>query len=916
MLSILLTPADGGTAWRHQLAPGEARAGWECVGPLGLASRVGRILGFPADPAPSPDRVAAFAARLERHDDRARSYSESRRADPFGAASYLLGLRDRLRLGGWGRGPLAGSRRLEDLAALEALSEPALPPGFADVLAGLAGAVEREGKLPVGLAIRLAAPREGFAPLLLRLLAALEAAGAAVAEAPEDGAAAPAGADLGRLQRALLDPAAERARLTGDGSFLLLDADTPVEAGELAAAVLATRPLGATTVVAAAEAGALDAALARQGLSTLGLPSPARLRPHLQALPLRLALAFRPRDPFRAAELLLLPGGPLPAHARRTLLGALGEMPGIGSPAWREAIEEAAGEAERRAREEGAADPAAAGRALRERIDAWFGGPDFDPRGGIPAVSAASLCRMVAGWAAARAGGAERDGNGIDAALWSRAASVARSLERALLGLRREIPQLQLAQLHDLAAGEGSLVAAFAAEAGRPALCEGPGDVLPGAATVLWFGFGKGAGPGVAPDPFTESERAALAAAGIGLPAPGQARRFEAWGWRRPLLLAGERALLVRWRLQGPEPLGLHALADELRTRLAPGALEACALSPARLLGGGAPIAIAAVELPAAPPVAPRAAWKVPPRALEPRGPLSATSLEALLGCPFRWALEHQGQLRPGRGVDLPAESRLVGSFAHRILQDMLLGEGHLDPGRATAAEATAWALRAFDARVAAEAAPLARPGSEVERDAARSLVGRAAAALVQHLRAGGWTPRAAEEEVSGTFAGLPVRGYVDLALTRGAEQALLDLKLSGARWKRQDLEEGKALQIALYASMLGRGRDLPPAGFLILDGGELLTVDRRAFPGATVVDGPSTGETLKAAERAYASWRTVLSKGILPVCADDLPWQEPAAQAGGPPPDEGPPAWRDRTCLYCKFTTLCRARVGEELSP
>jgi hypothetical protein len=44
MLQLLLAPNDGGTAWRHALAPGEARAGWECLGPQGLARRVGRLL--------------------------------------------------------------------------------------------------------------------------------------------------------------------------------------------------------------------------------------------------------------------------------------------------------------------------------------------------------------------------------------------------------------------------------------------------------------------------------------------------------------------------------------------------------------------------------------------------------------------------------------------------------------------------------------------------------------------------------------------------------------------------------------------------------------------------------------------------------------------------------------------------------
>src|SRR5512136_210711 len=74
MLTLLLSAHDGGTCWRHLLAPGEARAGFEPVGPLGLARRVGRILGIPAEPADPPDRLAAWTQRLDQHDDGTRSY--------------------------------------------------------------------------------------------------------------------------------------------------------------------------------------------------------------------------------------------------------------------------------------------------------------------------------------------------------------------------------------------------------------------------------------------------------------------------------------------------------------------------------------------------------------------------------------------------------------------------------------------------------------------------------------------------------------------------------------------------------------------------------------------------------------------------------------------------------------------------
>jgi len=906
MLTLLLTPADGGTAWRHLLAAGEARAGWECVGPLGLARRVGRVLGHLFEPAASPDRVAAYAARLAAHDDGQRSYSASRKADPFGVASFLLSLRDSLRLAGWRGGPLAGGPRLLDLAALETMQAPLLPPGVCDLLEQLTGAVGSAGPLPLPLSIELACPRAAFPPLVRDLLEALARAGAALRDPPPGTAQAAPGSDLGRLQRALLDPASPPAALSGDGTLLLLEADTPVEAAELASSILRGWPLATTTAVVVAGAEPLDAALARQGLPTLGLSSASTLRPHAQFLPLRLSLAFRPRDPFRAAELLLLPGAPLPGGVRRRLLHALSEMPGVGSPAWRAAVEEAVSAA------------GSEGPSLRERIAAWFGGEEHDPGAGIPLAEAAALAGMVGAWAGARAGSAGKEGGTQDAGLWAHASATAFTLVRNLnaqpAGAR--LTPLALGQLHDLAAGSGTEAPSFAAEAGRPAVCTSPADLLPGAEGVLWFGFVDGAASGASPEPWTEGERGALAAAGLRLAADGEGREREAWGWRRAILLARERTALVRWRLDGAEPVAPHALLDELRTRAAPGALAACVFGSERLLGGAPGPAIATEAVAPALAIGPRPVWTVAPASLAPRGPLSATTIQALLGCPFRWALEHQAQLRPGRALDLPEGPRLLGTFAHALLQDMLLGEGRLDLTRATPDDAAAWALAAFDERLGQEAAPLARIGSEVERDAARTLVGQAARALVHLLQVGGWRPTAAELEVAGTFAGLPVKGYVDLVLERAGQTALLDLKLSHGKYRRAELEAGNGIQIALYASMLRRGGDYPPAGFFILAEGDLLTVSPEAFPEATVVAGPSSHETLQAAEARFAAWRGVLAKGVLPLCAGDLPWEGPVAEAGGPEHDDAGEALRDEACRFCRVTTLCRARIGEGAGP
>ena len=180
-------------------------------------------------------------------------------------------------------------------------------------------------------------------------------------------------------------------------------------------------------------------------------------------------------------------------------------------------------------------------------------------------------------------------------------------------------------------------------------------------------------------------------------------------------------------------------------------------------------------------------------------------ALESYLGCPFRWALHYQAKLEPGGGVNLPKGNRLLGDFAHRILQDMLCGPEKITFAKAKGADAGAWATKAFDARVGVEAAPLVLRGGEVELDRACTLVANAAASLLEFLKRAGWTPVEAEREVIGTFAGLPASGYIDLVVEKDGAKAVVDLKLSGLKYRQEELEAGHALQTALYASLLNK---------------------------------------------------------------------------------------------------------------
>lgn len=906
MLDIVFGQAlDEGTSWRHLLPQGGATAGFEAVGTSGLLRRLATLFGVSSAQSESGPRVAAWLGRLEAHAPQASAYAASFEVDPWGTAAHLLALRDLLVLDGWDGRPLNASARLADLTALDRLAEaPALPPGPADLARHLATTLAAHRQLPEPLRVRHVEPRAELPSAVRAILTRLEALGAQVI--PFEAPALKPPEALATLRAALHTPPAAPAPLPPAAGVLVLDAETPWEAGELLASWLADHPNPRRTLVAAADTAWLEAALRRRSLPALGTSAPSPWRPALQVLPLRLSLGFAPRDPRFALELLTLPETPVPPRLARHLLSALLDSPGIDGPKWRQAIQDAT---------EGAPDP----QAVLDAVDRWFGGPAHDPDLGMPVAEVTRLCRIVSDQARrrahAKADAAKTDAGTADAVLL-RAAAVADELSRATvaLGAERSVPWIQLLQMHDAIAGAGTSRADAVAESERPAICASPAAVLPGADEIVWWGFiGEAAGD-VGTEPWTPAEARALRAAGVGVPEPGERRRAEARGWRKPFEGASQNVVLVRWRLAGGAATTPHPFADELTARLGADALSRVTLRAESLLTGHpAPAAPTwQPELhpcPTATPPAPRPLWRLPPEALRPRPPLSPSAIETLFGCPLKWTLHYAAYLRSGAAAGLPDDSRVVGTFAHRLIQSLLL-----DPAGPPDAE-TAYERVAddFDRSISGEAATLLRAGRDLDRTRARDTIASAARALVEALEESGLRAVGAETPTAGVLSGYPWRGSADLVLEGPRGKAILDLKQGGAAYRKDALVKGEALQLALYAQGLAETPDaLPPAGFFIVGDRRLLTVDGETFTSAEPIDGPSLGETLVMADRAFTYWQRVMAGGLVRArgLADEDADAACDAAAEGGAPSEGPGAVK-APCRFCDFSDLCETAVG-----
>jgi hypothetical protein len=276
--------------------------------------------------------------------------------------------------------------------------------------------------------------------------------------------------------------------------------------------------------------------------------------------------------------------------------------------------------------------------------------------------------------------------------------------------------------------------------------------------------------------------------------------------------------------------------------------------------------------------------------------------------------LEYAAGLRRRGMARIPSGSRLLGTFAHAILEDLLHGPHKLDLASGTPDEAAAWAGRAFDDRVAAEAAPLVARGAEVERHRAREVVCEAARSLFGLLKDGGWRVRATEEELAGMFEGAELKGSADLVVEKGGQPAILDLKLAKPRYFREKLENGEGLQIALYSDLTRANGPLPPAGYFLIGQGELYTVDQGAFPGAHELDGPSMQETLDGARDALRFWRKALAAGVVASRREELREDaelEAGEAAGAAAPSSGP-GGIDPPCRFCEYDAICRVELRE----
>lgn len=814
----------------------ESRFGAPVVGRLGMLGLLELYLGLAGPSVTRSQRVAAFLGCLRTANDRERFYSKSLQADEMGVASELLTWRDEWLLYGWaGTAEADAPQRIADMAAVEALAHGRVPPGEA----------ERLEHVATTLATRTAPISE------VRLLDDLERMPkrwrAVLGQLPirVDSAVVPSAADksglLSRLQQAAVASLAcgHIAALAGvvdDGSVRVYQSDC----SDIAVHWLARRRDGAgQTLVCEQDGASLDDIFRANGTPACGFDRLSAYRPALQALPLALELLWKPVDVHRVLEFLAHPYGPFRRHARRLLARAYASQPGFGGDDWRAA--------------KAAINDLEGGAELIGQIEFWFETQRWAREDGAP-LSAVEMRvdRVVTSLRTLMA--TQRDDLvAVVGGIKQGQAFLDGLAELKAQGLERLTPR-HIEQLLAQATVAGASNPYAEPEVGcRQSATTATLAALEPAAEVVWWMPSKPALP--QPHPWSLAELAALKAAGAELRDTAAELNALAKDWLRPLLAARERFVLVLPPVADEEhPIWL--LVRRLLPALRPRHVEA------ELAESGYSEPSADRPLPGL-----QRYMQIPSDMASQRERQSFTSLTDLFDNPAVAVLKDAANLRGATLMAVEDERSLLGTLAHRLVEELFATPGALGW---TAAQVRAWFDEQGDALIEAEGAPLLMLGFGIALHRFRSTVKESTVALLAHLQSAGVISVRTEVPFEGVLFGVPVVGKVDLlAELPGARSAVLDLKWSGESRYRDRLLTGTHLQLAIYASLVEQNVGQAPVelAFFIFDSRGLLATSNSVFPNARVCTPPSDFTVPQLLKKAGKSWewrQAQLADGVL----------------------------------------------------
>jgi ATP-dependent helicase/nuclease subunit B len=858
-MKILFGMHLDGAAWSSQ----SASIGEVITGPLGLLSILETGLGLSGPSVHPVHRIDEYMKRLEKIDHELAWFHKSFSADPWSTARQLLEWRDELVESGWhGKMNTTGSPRLNALTQIENVDIP-LSKGRSDRLREVISLLEQNN--PVRIAsILLTEPMKTLPPVWQRVLALLQKHGTSIDAGQESVRTAPTSNLV--CTQAVFQGNAVRASLSiQDDSLILLRAENEWEAAEHLALWLVSKrdENDQVTIICGGNTSVLDKALSRHGLPRLGRSEPSRWREMQQILPLMLANAWKPVDVRRLVELLSLTTAPFPNLVCQSLLSAIAKEPGVGGRAWQNAINKI--EAQRKQDLDEKGDPRSEEKAHEwvDEIQALLVEERYDPSAGIPEDQLRRRCQKVIEWLAWR----------IDTdPMLAEVVSQAREMQKLSMG-KGCIPRLTVERMLDAVIGTGSNTSDSYEEAGLWRVVDHPGQITGSCGELIWWGFND---PVVKmPTYWSDQERAELQAAGINIEASRDFRSREAGAWQRGFMQAEKRFIGIHIaQLEGTDAYH-HPFWDAIcyaaaRTAkdLSEEEMLACLVRECKSFAHCPEWEFAGrnFTLEKAPddiPLQPASEYIVPASIIKAPTQLSYSQMSTMIGCPMKWALQYYAGLRLPPSQAVPAGNQMIGTFCHRIVEELYADADRQwdmdDAGRE--------AGRLYDLLLPSMASELLLEGNGIENLRYRSAIVEAVRQLVDNINRLQLKVEKTEAPLQGTLNGIPFAGYGDLLLRdKEGHPFVLDMKWSwSSKYRRQEVEEGSALQLAAYAWMLSAAETSKDVhtGYFMLAQGQLISSSD--ILGDEATNSPHTMEEIWQLGKAGLNQAfTMLENGLL----------------------------------------------------
>lgn len=865
---------DGQRSWRRRNIFGHAT-----VGPMGLLNLLEIFLGLPKPIENEAERILQYKDLLANLDTSDRFYHRSFEADQYAVARTLLGWRDKWYLHGW-EGSFVQSvpQRLSDMAEIEKQVPGKLAPSIGERLSAIAQALDQR-KHPIE-SVELNDPLSDF-PIkwqaVLQKLPLKQFASPALVNGTNN---------LSRLQQKLMHPEGDRISWGIDDSLIVFRSHSRIAAAGLVADLSNHNP-DETLLVAETEGALYDTLSSAYGNARLGISEKSELRPPLQLLFIAFALIWKPLDVYALLEFLAHPMSPLPRYASSILAEAVAAQPGIGGEKWQDALKKI---------QESAADKA---ENVMEIIHEWLQQP------AIPASDPApiSLLEEIAG----RVAKSFRSRLGTEEYYTQRAQHSGNSqcvqIATALRLLRNQgvqnITRLELNQLFDQTAGNGESSADSRPEVGSALLATHPAAILDPMDNVIWWNMSAPSLP--SSYPWYSHEMKALQDAGVMLPDMSEVLEANARNWLRPIF-AARKQLILTLPAEGEEvhPIWLSIErvfeANSIPVQLVEAVLEnKLYLAKAN--------AIKHLSLPQR-----RRWWHLDKGAIPARKRHSFSSLEKFIHNPFEWILRYPAQINPPRILSISDGNMLLGSIAHRCIEQLYSQPGAIDW---SPEQAAVWVDNHLQTLLEKEGAVMLLPGRRASLEAFRQKLHAAVNALHRHLQSAQVSLVEPEKELSGNFFMGELYGYIDILATReDGATAVVDMKWGRGKDYREKLQNNRQLQLAIYGELMRQktGKWAAPAYYILAEG-NLYAQDRTYFPEAMVARVKEEGGSAMLWQKALETlrWRhEQIEHGKIELIMDNTEpdenssWPENALEIEDPSPwasDYGWLAgWKDDT--------------------